>query len=77
MTNLVPALTAFRLPQGLGFPEIAVGGVTPPFQKMLDQGVVKEPVFSFWLNRDVEGRQGGELVLGGMDPAHYKGDHAW
>eukprot|EP00891_Asterochloris_glomerata_P005499 jgi/Astpho2/5499/Aster-07834 len=62
---------------GLGFPEIAVGRVTPPFQRMLDQGVVKEPVFSFWLNRDVEGQQGGELVLGGMDPAHFKGDHAW
>ena len=65
------------MPQGLGFPEIAVGGVIPPFQKMLDQGVIKEPVFSFWLNRDVEGQQGGELVLGGVDPAHVKGDHAW
>ncbi|KAK9803189.1 hypothetical protein WJX72_012429 [[Myrmecia] bisecta] len=62
---------------GLGFPNIAVGGATPPFTKMIEQGLVKEPVFSFWLNRDTEGDQGGELVLGGMDPAHFKGEHSW
>ena len=63
--------------QGLGFPEIAVTGAVPPFNNMIDQGLVKDPVFSFWLNRDVEGRQGGELTLGGVDPAHYKGQHVW
>lgn len=63
--------------QGLGFPEISVTGAVPPFNNMISQGLVKEPVFSFWLNRDVEGRQGGELTLGGVDPAHYKGDHVW
>ena len=45
---------------------------------MLDQGLVKEPVFSFWLNRDAsEGASGGELVLGGVDPAHFKGEHVY
>lgn len=63
--------------QGLGFPEISVGGAVPPFNQMLDQGLVKEPVFSFWLNRNVEGKQGGELTLGGVDPAHFKGEHVW
>ena len=63
--------------QGLGFPEIAVTGATPPFNNMITQGLVKDPVFSFWLNRNVEGRQGGELTLGGVDPAHYKGEHVW
>lgn len=62
---------------GLGFPEISVGGAVPPFNLMLDQGLVKEPVFSFWLNRNVEGKQGGELTLGGVDPAHFKGEHVW
>ena len=38
-------------PQGMGFPEIAVGKVTPPFQNMLQQSLLPEPVFSFWLNR--------------------------
>lgn len=34
-------------------------------------------MFSFWLNRDPDAAVGGELVLGGMDPAHYKGEHTW
>jgi phytepsin len=62
---------------GMGFPEISVTGALPPFQKMLEQGVIKDPVFSFWLNRNPDGQQGGELVLGGSDPAHYKGKHVW
>ena len=37
----------------MGFPEISVGKVQPPFQNMLAQGLLPEPVFSFWLNRKV------------------------
>ena len=70
-------LTVVALPQGLGFPRIAIGGAVPPFNNLVSQGVVKEPVFSFWLNRNDPGREGGELVLGGADPAHYKGEHTW
>lgn len=62
--------------QGMGFPEIAVGGVAPPFNNMVDQKLV-DPVFSFWLNRDPDAPRGGELVLGGMDEAHFKGEHVW
>lgn len=62
---------------GLGFPEIAVGKVQPPFQRALEQGLLSEPVFSFWLNRDTSDEQGGELVLGGVDPDHFKGEHTW
>lgn len=42
---------------------------------MVDQGLVKEPVFSFWLNRNIEGEGGGEIVFGGIDSNHYKGEH--
>jgi phytepsin len=62
---------------GMGFPEISVGKVQPPFQNMLAQGLLPEPVFSFWLNRKDESDVGGELVLGGVDPAHFKGEHTW
>ena len=62
---------------GLGFPEISVGKVDPPFQNMLKQGLIEEPVFSFWLNRNTEDDLGGEMVLGGVDPAHFKGEHTW
>ncbi|XP_007531394.2 napsin-A-like isoform X1 [Erinaceus europaeus] len=56
---------------GLGFPILAVGGVRPPLDALVDQGLLDKPVFSFYLNRDPEAASGGELVLGGVDPAHY------
>lgn len=62
---------------GLGWPRIAVGGAVPPFHNAIDQGVVKEPVFSFWLNRNDPEGAGGELVFGGSDPKHYVGKHTW
>uniref|UniRef100_A0A7I4FQH2 Peptidase A1 domain-containing protein n=1 Tax=Physcomitrium patens TaxID=3218 RepID=A0A7I4FQH2_PHYPA len=62
---------------GLGFKEISVNRVTPPWYNMLDQGLVKEPVFSFWLNRNPDESSGGELVLGGVDPKHFKGEHVY
>lgn len=40
----------------------------------LSQGVVQEPVFAFWLNRDLQGQgHGGEITFGGKDPNHYTG----
>lgn len=62
---------------GMGFPEIAVEQVVPPFSMMLDQGLITEPVFAFWLNRDPNDPNGGEMVLGGIDKAHYTGDITW
>ncbi|MBZ3887313.1 Napsin-A [Sciurus carolinensis] len=56
---------------GLGFPILAVGGVQPPLDTLVEQGLLDRPVFSFYLNRDSEGADGGELVLGGSDPTHY------
>jgi len=34
---------------GLAYPSLG-GGVTPPFQNMMNQGLVSPSVFSFWLN---------------------------
>ncbi|KAJ6956242.1 hypothetical protein NC652_007364 [Populus alba x Populus x berolinensis] len=62
---------------GLGFQEISVGNAVPVWYNMVNQGLVKEKVFSFWLNRNVEGEEGGEIVFGGVDPNHYKGEHTY
>eukprot|EP00955_Chlamydomonas_euryale_P036737 350542-Chlamydomonas_euryale.AAC.2 len=40
-----------RCTQGLGFPAIAVKKVPPPFTRMVELGLLEQPVFSFWFNR--------------------------
>ena len=64
---------------GMGWDTISVDKVVPPFYNAYAQGLVPDDVFSFWLNRDESHPDGpgGELVLGGVDPAHYVGEHAW
>ncbi|KAJ0018870.1 hypothetical protein Pint_09848 [Pistacia integerrima] len=62
---------------GLGFQEISVGNAKPVWDNMVKQGLIKEPVFSFWLNRHVDEEEGGEIVFGGVDPSHYKGKHTY
>ncbi|GFZ06342.1 aspartic proteinase A1 [Actinidia rufa] len=62
---------------GLGFREISVGDAIPLWYNMVTQGLIKEPVFSFWLNRNAEEEEGGEIVFGGVDQNHYKGKHTY
>ncbi|KAL6542920.1 AP4A phosphorylase [Orobanche hederae] len=62
---------------GLGFKEISVGNSTPVWYNMVAQGLIKDPVFSFWLNRNLKEEVGGEIVFGGIDPNHHKGQHTY
>ncbi|KAF3454743.1 hypothetical protein FNV43_RR05191 [Rhamnella rubrinervis] len=62
---------------GLGFQEISVGNATPVWYNMVEQGLVNDEVFSFWLNRDPHADVGGELVLGGVNEKHFKGKHTY
>ncbi|KAK1661759.1 hypothetical protein QYE76_049918 [Lolium multiflorum] len=62
---------------GLGFPEISVGSAPPIWQSMQEQKLIAKDIFSFWLNRDPDATTGGELVFGGVDKKHYKGEHTY
>ncbi|XP_007954224.1 renin [Orycteropus afer afer] len=58
---------------GMGFPSQAVSGVTPVFDNIVSQGVLKEDVFSVYYSRNSH-LLGGEIVLGGSDPQYYQGN---
>jgi saccharopepsin len=56
---------------GLGYDTISVNRIVPPFYKMLEQKLIDEPVFAFYLS-DSEGAE-SEVVFGGVDHEKYKG----
>ncbi|PHT49513.1 Aspartic proteinase A2 [Capsicum baccatum] len=62
---------------GLGFQDVAAGRVTPVWYNMLLQHIVTQPIFSFWLNRDPKSRLGGEILFGGVDCTHFRGQHTF
>ncbi|KAH8350590.1 hypothetical protein KR067_010158, partial [Drosophila pandora] len=59
---------------GLAYSEISIGGVTPPFYNLIQQGLIKKPVFSIYPNRNgTSAITGGELILGGIDSGLFRG----
>lgn len=62
---------------GLGYPSLAVGNALPVFDSIMNQNLVEEPVFSFYLKRGDDIENGGELILGGIDHSLYKGSIHW
>ncbi|KAG9352789.1 hypothetical protein JZ751_017365, partial [Albula glossodonta] len=58
---------------GMGYPNVAIDGITPVFDRIMSQHVLKEEVFSVYYSRDPKHTPGGEIVLGGTDPDYYTG----
>ncbi|CAL8276049.1 unnamed protein product [Boreogadus saida] len=58
---------------GMGYPNVAIDGITPVFDGIMSQHILKEEVFSVYYSRDPQHSPGGELVLGGTDPDYYTG----
>lgn len=63
---------------GMAFQTISVDDITPPFQNLLAQGAISDPVFAFYLSNEknppLPPLVKGELIIGGIDSKHYKGE---
>jgi len=57
---------------GLGYDTISVNKIPPPFYSMIDQGLLDEPVFAFYLS-DTNNGDDSEATFGGIDESHYTG----
>jgi len=56
---------------GLGFDTLSVNGIVPPHYNLVQQGLLDEPVFSFYLT----GSDGqSEALFGGVDKSKYTGE---
>ncbi|PRT56310.1 Saccharopepsin [Wickerhamiella sorbophila] len=58
---------------GLAYPSIAVNKVVPPIYKAIDDGLLDEPKFAFYLGSDGEA-SGGTATFGGVADGLYEGD---
>jgi len=59
---------------GLGYDTISVNGIVPPFYEMINQGLLDEPVFAFYLGDTANGEEDeSEAIFGGVNEDHYSG----
>merc|ERR1719265_770934 len=70
--NLAYAAGKFDGIMGLGFKSISEYQIPTPFEMMIDQKLIDEPVFAFYLQGDAT--KDGELTFGGVDSSKFTGD---
>lgn len=58
---------------GLGYDTISVNQIVPPFYSMVNQGLLDEPVFAFYLGDSSADAEGSEAIFGGVNKDHYEG----
>src|ERR1700759_2366465 len=58
---------------GLGFDTISVNKIVPPFYEMVNQGLLDEPVFAFYLGDTADGEGESEAIFGGINEDHFTG----
>lgn len=58
---------------GLGYDTISVNKIVPPFYNMIDQKLIDEPVFAFYLSDTNNEGEESEATFGGVNKDHYKG----
>ncbi|EDN97293.1 hypothetical protein SS1G_11818 [Sclerotinia sclerotiorum 1980 UF-70] len=58
---------------GLGYDTISVNQIVPPFYNMINQGLLDEPVFAFYLGDSKDEGDESEAIFGGVNKDHYEG----
>jgi cathepsin D len=59
---------------GMAFDSISVDTATPVWYNLMSQGLVSQPLFTFWLNKWQTSQDGGELTLGAIASDRFTGD---
>jgi len=59
---------------GLGYDTISVNKMVPPVYNMINQGLLDEPVFAFYLGNANKDGDNSEATFGGVDKSHYTGE---
>ncbi|KAM3934470.1 gastricsin-like [Leptodactylus fuscus] len=57
---------------GMAYQSMSAGGATTAVQGLIQQNLIPQPVFSFYLTE-----QSGEVILGGVDSSLYSGQIVW
>lgn len=70
--NIAFAAGKFDGIMGLGFKSISEYQIPTPFEMMVSQKLIDEPVFAFYLQGDAT--KDGELTFGGVDSTKFDGD---
>ena len=63
----------FQAIVGLAYPELAEEGVTPVFDNMMDQNLLKQSLFAFYLG-EVYLNEESELTFGYYDKTKFTGE---
>jgi cathepsin D len=62
---------------GLSFASISNLNSPTPFDNLFAQGLIKDKIFSFWLNNNISESNGGQIFFGGSDPAYFTGNFTY
>jgi hypothetical protein len=60
---------------GMGYSTISVTKAATPMENLFFQGLLKNPVFSFYLSK--QAATGSELTFGGWDNSKFTGEISW
>uniref|UniRef100_A0A8C0GQ09 Gastricsin n=1 Tax=Chelonoidis abingdonii TaxID=106734 RepID=A0A8C0GQ09_CHEAB len=62
---------------GMAYPSLAIGGTTTALQWMLQENLLSQPIFSFYLSSQSTSQYGGDVVFGGVDSSLYSRQNYW